>query len=410
MRFLSSGREPVNVRRLVPPTDGTAVVSILMRPPRLLAAVRFARTTLLVVLVAGGAWLITVGLASAAVPTHNGKIAFLRETANCGTSLGTDVYVMNSDGSSQKRLTTKGRACTPDRNAPVWSPNGRKIAFVRQIGCSISTSGGCNELFLMNADGSGQRQLTKNRAELYRYPPTWSPDGRKIAFVGNDLDKSGQKTGSCPCDIFVINADGSGLKKLAADSVDPVWSPDGKRIAFVANRHGGILLEGEIYVINADGTHQRSLSNDRAQDTLPVWSPDGKKILFTSASSSRPGKYGLYVMKANGSSRKRLEKIPVDHGLLSDGVWSPDGKKIVFQTFGYGIYVMNADGSGQTKLTKDEASSIPPAWSPNGKQIAFISSRNGKSEIYVMNTDGSGQKRLTANYKQDDALAWQPVR
>ncbi len=262
----------------------------------------------------------------------------------------------------------------------------------------------------MNADGSGQRQLTRNRAEYYRYPPTWSPDGKRLAFVGNVIDKNGQKTGSCPCDIFVINVDGSGQRKLATNAVDPVWSPDGRRIAFVSNRHGGALLDGEIYVMNADGSHRKALSTDRAQDSLPVWSPDGVRILFTSALSSTPGEYELYVMTANGSNRKKLERSPVDHSLLSAGAWSPDGKMIAFQTFGHGIYTMSADGSGQMTLTRAEANGVPPAWSPNGKTIAFISSRNGKSEIYVMNADGSSQKRLTTSYKVDDALAWQPVR
>ncbi|MDI6811900.1 MAG: hypothetical protein QMD80_09625, partial [archaeon] len=190
----------------------------------------------------------------------------------------------------------------------------------------------------MNADGSNQSKLISNSDYSFHHF-TFSPDGKKIAFVSTGL--SGWKE-----DIYVINIDGSGLMQLTTNperDTHPAWSPDGTKIAFQSNREGGFA----IYIMNADGSNQTKLS--KYDGTSPAWSPDGKKIAF-SASDERYGISGfsrvILVMDADGSN-----VIVITHGLDDENpAWSPDGTKIAFQSvysyqngYAWEICVVNAD-------------------------------------------------------------------
>jgi len=257
-----------------------------------------------------------------------------------------------------------------------------RIAFV-------SDRDGDFEIYRMNADGSGQTNLTNHSGQDYE--PAWSPDRTKIAFVSS-------RDGNY--EIYVMNADGTGQTRLTNNGVgdfDPAWSPDGVKIAWASDRDGNY----EIYVMNADGTGQTRLTNNGAGETYPAWSPDGAKIAFT---SDRDGNEEIYVMNANGTGQARLTNNPAHD---SDSTWSPDGTKIAFD-YGWDIYVMNADGSGQTRLTDNPALDVYPAWSPGGSKIAFMSNRDGNYEIYVMNADGTGQHNLTNDEAYDREPAWAP--
>lgn len=220
--------------------------------------------------------------------------------------------------------------------------------------------------------------------------PAWSPDGTRITF------SSGRYGGDrAQGDIFVIDADGSGETRLThsrlTDDRFPVWSPDGSRIAFLSESHIP-------NVINVDGSGATTWTNHPAYSYGPVWSPDGSRIAFV---SRHDGDLEIYVMNADGSAVTNLTNAPGSDWSLA---WAPDGSRIAFESRRDGdfeIYVMNPDGSGATNLTNDAAIEQLPAWSPDGSRIAFESNRDGGREIYVMNADGSGATRLTKGGARD---------
>jgi dipeptidyl aminopeptidase/acylaminoacyl peptidase len=269
---------------------------------------------------------------------------------------------------------------------------GTKIVRLEQMGYGkiafVSYRDGNDEVCVMNADGSGQTNLTNNAAG--DYDPSWSPDGRKIAFrTHRDAN----------AEVYVMDADGSGQTNLtnnAANDYGPSWSPDGRKIAFYTDRDGN----REVYVMNADGSGQTNLTNSPRDDESPSWSPDGRKIAFAAGD--------VYVMNADGSGQTNLTNNAAPNESPS---WSPDGRKIAFVSYRDGnaeVYVMNADGSGQTNLTNNVAGDYWPSWSPDGRKIAFIGSRPYWA-VYVMNTDGSQQTNVTNHAGSDLTPAWCPA-
>jgi Tol biopolymer transport system component len=260
----------------------------------------------------------------------------------------------------------------------------------------VSNRDGNPEIYVMNADGTNQRNLSQISA-ADDYSPGWTPDGNQIAFHSN-------RDGNF--EIYVMNADGSNIRRLTQNSADdyfPVWSPDGNQIAFYSNRDGNF----EIYVMNGDGGNVRQLTDNSAFDAYPAWSPDDNLITFF---SDRDGNFEIYVMNADdGSFVRRLTQNSADNRVPE---WSPDGSQIVFASNRDGndeIYVMNADGGNVLRLTQNPGDDFAPNWSPDGSQIVFHSDKDGNIEIYVMNADGSNIRRLTNNEFTDRDPVWRPA-
>jgi TolB protein len=187
-----------------------------------------------------------------------------------------------------------------------------------------------------------------------------------------------------------------------------VWSPDGKKIAFVSYRDENY----EIYVMDADGKNQRNLTKNPATDMHPSWSPDGQRIVFRSICA---GHQEIYAMDADGSNRERLtEHVALDRSAEWSPAWSPDGRKIAFcsnrDRRGTEIYLMDPDGKNQERVSENRKLSEPaqwsPSWSPDAQQIVFVSHWRGISDICIMDVDGGKPRNLTDSLVEDKSPDW----
>ena len=183
-------------------------------------------------------------------------------------------------------------------SSPSWSPDGKRIAFVSDREEPLRYF----DIYVMDADGSNQQRVTNNPRDDRH--PSWSPDGERIAFSARREGHFENKF-AITYEIYVMDADGQNEQRLTENRKNdwyPSWSPDGKRIAFSADRKGD-LDNFDIYVMDTDGGNQQKLTNNRGWDSSPSWSPDSERIAFT---SERDGTYGIYVMDADGGRLQNL--------------------------------------------------------------------------------------------------------
>jgi len=193
-----------------------------------------------------------------------------------------DFYLTDPSGSLTIQLTSGAETVA----FPVWSPDGRLIAYE-------CCSGFNAKVYVMNANGTDQHVVSQGRAGA----PAWAPDGELIAY--DDHDEGA---------LWIVAPDGTGSRRLAAQAGGAAWSPDGRSIAFFSRRDfPGQDQRNEIYVMDADGRNQRRLTENSAEDVEPVWSPDGTRIAFD---STRDGNAEIYVMGSDGSGQRRLTPDP----------------------------------------------------------------------------------------------------
>ncbi len=214
-----------------------------------------------------------------------------------------EIEVMNPDGSSITPLHVFG-------SDPMLSPDGTKIVY-----CSLRQAI-YSQIYVMKSDGSNIKRLTDIKTGD-ACGPAWSPDGKKIAYYAFALTQPSRNP-----EIWLMDSDGSGPKKLTDHGIDPSWSPDGRQIAFASHRDGIF----QIYVMNADGSSVRRLTKHNAEDSNPVWAPDGKSILYSSA--TKDDHRGLFLMGADGS-----DPHAIGHSKNQDFCfpsWSSDGRTVVF--------------------------------------------------------------------------------
>ena len=264
------------------------------------------------------------------------------------------------------------------------SPPPGKIVYV----CYVNQ---IDQICLMNADGSGQVQLTN--AEATSFYPSLSPDGQEIVF-------SSSRDGSF--EIYSMKIDGSGLTQLT-DNIGSLYapeiSPDGSQIVFTNQRKGRQAL----WLMNRDGGNPHELTPGPLDDGDPSWSDDGTMLAFASA---RTGVNQLFTMHSDGGNVFQVTNLP-DMGGRND--WSPDGSKLVFYAgprtpyYNRNIFIINSNGTGLQQLTT-AGDNLGPTFSPDGKWVAFTSFRDGNNEIYIMHPDGTNQTRLTYTPRSD----WQP--
>jgi TolB protein len=264
--------------------------------------------------------------------------------------------------------------------------------------CSIDR-GGHSSIYHLDRDGR-LRKLSRGTAA--DYGAVWSPRGDRLAFVSS---RDGHDN------IYVMHPDGSGVHRLTHDSTAsngapaasqaPTWSPDGKRIAFTSTRDGG---EAKIYRMDADGSHQVRLTRTPTFviDAVPDWSPDGRYIIFT---SNRQGfdNNQIFRMRPDGSDVTRLTNSPSG---VDDGVpdYAPDGRLIVFSSTRNGgwqrLFTMHSDGSAVLPLggpmNLDE---VFPRWTAQGQDVVFETFPGfggaPPAGVWVIHSDGTQLRRLT---------------
>lgn len=278
---------------------------------------------------------------------------------------------------------------------PVWSPDGSKIAFQRDTGIRHPyTKDYLSEVWVMNADGSGQRKIADNG--LY---PRFSADSRRLLYV-TSIDESRSE-------VWVADVDGQDQRRVVdSDGAarHATWLPDGS-IAFTQGERFKILdTAGRVRIIsdNVKLTGNASLNSYR-------FSPDGSKIAYHQDRVLR-------VMIANGD---HLATITTDlDPSFTSYAWSPDSQKLVYVT-GHGgplpeLWVANADGTAPKLVVSGNREHIEsPVWSPDGTAIAFTRRQTGSqtaetSEIYFVHPDGSGLQRVTNNNLNEGVMAWSP--
>ena len=205
-----------------------------------------------------------------------------------------------------------------------------------------------------------------------------------------------------------MHADGSNQKRIThhpAQDKAPSWSPDGKRLAFSSNRNGHFNL----YFFNLENQAIETVTTNEFQDEVPTWSPDGKNLVFH---SKRLLNWDIYTINVNTLEEKRLTHQPL---MDTYPAWSPDGKRIVYGSMrrvgnvtDFDLYVMNAsDGGNKTALTDTPTDEAVPAWSPDGNMIAFQYEQDSRWVIHLMNADGTERRELINNNAWAAQPKWQ---
>ena len=236
------------------------------------------------------------------------------------------------------------------------------------------------EIYIADYDGANQRRITINRA--LNIMPTWSPDGRALAYTSYAR--------GFPTIFISLIYEGRRLEPFTPGTQNwlPSWSPDGTKIVFTSSREGN----SELYIMNRDGSGVRRLTNNPAIDTTPSWSPTGSQIAFTSDRSGGPA---VYVMGADGLN---LHKISTD-SYCDRGTWAPNPfNELAFVCKtgpGYDIKAYEFATGRIRQITFGEGSNESPSYSPSGRHIAFTSTRAGKVQIFTIGRDGKGLRQVT---------------
>ncbi|HEX5475673.1 MAG TPA: hypothetical protein VFX12_13520 [Vicinamibacterales bacterium] len=242
------------------------------------------------------------------------------------------------------------------------------------------------EIYISDYDGYNQQRVTVSRG--LNVSPEWSPDRRAIAYTSYRRGQFSVYQDVVVSYLFEGRLTTPAHGDPTRQNYLPAWSPDGTRIAFTSNRDGN----PEIYVMNKDGSGLHRLTNSPAIDVSPTWSPAGAQIAFT---SDRTGSPQIYVMNADGTG---LQKI-TSESYCDRPTWSPAPyNQIAYASRaggGYVIKVFDVATRESKQISDSIGSNESPAFAPNGRHLAFTSTRSGKTQIFVMDRDGNNLRQIT---------------
>jgi dipeptidyl aminopeptidase/acylaminoacyl peptidase len=329
-------------------------------------------------------------------------IAFERESVGCGGA--PELVVLTSPAGQRTRSQGQGHGPAVSRDgrvawtnelsrleidgvdvtggeSPAWSPTGDRVAFLRGEGLWV------REL------RSGQERRLADIAvfspftQAHVITPSWSPDGREIAFVGPGLR------------ISVARADGSGVRRLRPGldrQVSPAWSPDGDRIAFASDRGDSF----DIWTLTPDGVAAQRLTDRPQDETLPVWAPDGQRIAFVRETGEAFAEAQLWLMGGAGGFE---QAIGADAHAFSQPAWSPDGKRIVYasgrECLRWGLYVITLGNGVQPRIT-NPCRFVGSGWDDRLRGTPFLDFLVGLGGNDVLRGLG-GRDRLTGGGGRD---------
>ena len=294
-----------------------------------------------------------LGRAAGGLPA-DGRIAF-------SDFVTQQIYTVNPDGTGLVQLTHEPAPRLAAR-WPNWSPDGSRLLFVR-----FNPSNGAGRIWIMNANGTGQHQLTSDAPGFRDYTPKYTPDGKRIVFT-----RCSPNDGLCA--IWIMRADGTHRHLLVpfltspteTNNFDPAVSPDGRQISF--DRFGFHGITSQVWVADINGKHAHPVTAARLEAFGASWSPDASHIAF--ASNSNRAQSSIYVMRANGTGVRLLAASPWPHNNLF-AAYAPSGDQIAFSSDrrhrdlrGLNLFAMRADGTRQHPIATGPKGVIDVSWGP----------------------------------------------
>lgn len=260
------------------------------------------------------------------------------------------------------------------------------------------------EIAYVPARGGAVVSLTTAwKAGMVATEPGWSPDGSRVAFVMSPRGHLTRYAGDG--DIYVMNADGTDIRRLTdgLDASSPAWSPDGSRIAFVKNQGQ------QLVVIRPDGSSQHVIARTRGYYQGAAWSPDGQTIAYQSSPNRNIDVTAIFTIRPDGTHERQLTPASASAGFPA---CSPDGSRIAYSA-GDQLWVMNSDGTGARRLTNCRLPCVfdfAPAWSPNGSDLVFVQQENGGGarRLYILELATGAVRPLTPDIRWAGSPDWRP--